>query len=152
MNLLRLHELTTDDRYRATADKLLAAFHNTLTRSPRALNEMLLAVDFKLGRPKEVVLVHSGKDSDLAPFLAVLRSEFLPRQVLVHVSEAQARTLAEVLPILKGKRAGRHGLTAYVCEAGICALPPSDAKRFRSQLTEPVGGAGVPEKIGSNDS
>jgi len=152
MNLLRLHELTTDDRYRATADKLLAAFHNTLTRSPRALNEMLLAVDFKLGRPKEVVLVHSGKDSDLAPFLAVLRSEFLPRQVLVHVSEAEARTLAEVLPILKGKRAGRHGITAYVCEAGICALPTSDAKRFRSQLTEPVGGAGVSEKIGSNDS
>ena len=152
MNLLRLHELTTDDRYRATAERLLAAFHNTLTRSPRALNEMLLAVDFKLGRPKEVVLVHSGKSSDLAPFLAVLRSEFLPRQVLVHVSEDQAKTLAEELPILKGKRAGRRGITAYVCEAGICALPTSDPERFRSQLKEPIGGPGAPKKIGSNGS
>ena len=152
MNLLRLHELTTDDRYRATADRLIAAFHNTLTRSPRALNEMLLAIDFKLGRPKEVVLVHGGQASDLGPFLAVLRSEFLPRQVLVHVSEEQAKTLAGALPILKGKRAGRRGITAYVCEAGICGLPTSDPETFRSQLTEPIGGSGAPEKIGSNDS
>ncbi len=152
MNLLRLHELTTDDRYRATADRLIAAFHNTLTRSPRALNEMLLAVDFKLGRPKEVVLVHGGQASDLGPFLAVLRSEFLPRQVLVHVSEEQAKALAGALPILKGKRAGRRGITAYVCEAGICGLPTSDPETFRGQLTEPIGGSRAPKKIGSNDS
>jgi hypothetical protein len=139
MNLLRLHELTTDDRYRATAARLLAAFNNTLTRGPRALNEMLLAVDFKLGSPKEVVLVHAGP-ADLAPFLDVIRSEFLPRQVLVHVSETQVKTLGEQLSIVKGKRAGSAGITAYVCEGGICALPTSDAARFRSQLTEPIKG------------
>jgi hypothetical protein len=145
MNLLRLHELTTDDRYRATAARLLAAFHNTLTRAPRSLNEMLLAVDFKLGRPKEVVLVHAGAPA-LAPFLDVVRSEFLPRQVLVHVSETRAKTLGEQLSILKGKRAGSSGITAYVCEGGICALPTSDVERFRSQLTEPIGGPEPPKK------
>ena len=151
MNLLRLHELTTDDRYRATAERLLAAFHTTLTRAPRALNEMLLAVDFKLGRPREVVLIHDGA-AKLAPFLEVIRSEFLPRQVLVHATETQAKTLAEQLPILKGKRAGSEGIMAYVCESGICALPTSDAERFRSQLTKPVDGSQPPEKIGSNGS
>ena len=151
LNLLRLHELTTDDRYRATADRLLAAFHSTLAQAPRALNEMLLALDFKLGRPKEVVLVYR-EDSSLEPFLAVLRSEFLPRQVLVQASEEQAKLLGEQLPILKGKRAGSRGITAYVCEAGICALPTSDVERFRTQLTQPIDGSKAPKKTGSNDS
>jgi uncharacterized protein YyaL (SSP411 family) len=152
MNLLRLHSLTADDRFRQSADRLLSAFQATLKRSPRALNEMLLGLDFKLGQPKEVVLVHGGKESVLAPFLEVLRSEFLPRQVFVYVSEEQAKTLAKRLPILKGKRSGRRGITAYVCEQGVCALPTSDAERFRKQLTQPLDSAGTPKKTGSNDS
>ncbi|NIM64195.1 MAG: thioredoxin domain-containing protein, partial [Acidobacteria bacterium] len=148
MNLLRLHELTTDDAYRAAARRLFGAFQETLTRAPRALTEMLLAVDFKLGRPKEIVLVHRGETALIEPFLDVLRSEFLPRQVLVHASEAQVKALGDRLPILKGKRAGSRGVTAYVCEAGVCALPTSDVERFRRQLLEPVDEPQPSKKIG----
>ncbi|NIL99461.1 MAG: hypothetical protein GTN89_00510, partial [Acidobacteria bacterium] len=151
MNLMRLHQLTTDDRYRQAGAKLISAFHNTLSRAPRALNEMLLAVDFTLGRPKEVVLVHDG-DADPEPFLDVIRAEFLPRQVLVRVTENRVKALGERLPIVKGKRAGKKGVTAYVCEAGVCALPTSDVERFREQLVKPTDEPEASKKIGSNES
>ena len=152
MNLLRLHALTADDGYRSRADALLAAFHDTLTRAPGVLNEMLLAVDFKLSRAREIVLVHDGEAGRLEPFLEILRASFLPRQVLVHVEEERIATWAARLPIVGGKRAGRSGVTAYVCEAGVCALPTSDPERFASQLAPPREGAGTPQKIGSNAS
>ena len=139
MNLLRFHALTTDDSYRASADRLLTAFHGILTRSPRTLTEMLLALDFKLAGPKEIVLVHRGDPAELTPFLDVLRDEFLPRQVVVHLAEKDVEAYATRLPIVRGKRSGAAGAKAYVCEAGICALPTSEPERFRAQLLKPSG-------------
>jgi uncharacterized protein YyaL (SSP411 family) len=45
LNLLRLHELTTDDRYRRRAAGTLRAFATILDGSPTSLSEMLLALD-----------------------------------------------------------------------------------------------------------
>jgi len=57
LNLLRLNEFTTDDSYRSRADKALKAFSLTLNANPNALTEMLLALDFRLDKPKEIVIV-----------------------------------------------------------------------------------------------
>ena len=113
---------------------------------------MLLAVDFRLSRPKEIVLVHGGDPASLRPFLAVLRDGFYPRQVLVQLSQQDVEAWSERLPIVRGKRAGRSGVTAYVCEEGICALPTSDPKRFAVQLSASLEDAQTPKKTGSNAS
>ena len=56
MNLLRLHELTLDERYLNACEQLLGAFARNVRGSP----EMMMAVDFLLGRSKEVVIVSPG--------------------------------------------------------------------------------------------
>jgi uncharacterized protein YyaL (SSP411 family) len=131
MNLLRLHELTTDDSYREKADTTLRTFSATI----RGSSEMMLALDFKYGKPKEIVIVTPRTRGDADAFLDVLRTGFWPNRVLVVASEG--RNLAaqtELFPLLKGKVARDGKPTAYVCERGVCQLPTSAVDVFEKQL------------------
>jgi len=135
MNLVRLAELTTDDAYRARADALLKAFAPLLARSPTGLAELQLGLDFRLGSPREIVLVTPNSPSEAEPFLKVLRERFLPQKVVVVATAGEdlARQ-QEVVPFLAGK-VPRDGLaTAYVCERYVCQLPTTDVEVFSRQI------------------
>ena len=136
MNLVRLHELTTDDRYRVAAEKLLRGFGASLRRSPGALSEMLLGLDFWLDTPKEIVIVTPGGRGQADPFVNVLRRSFLPNKVVVITSEkgAENEAHAQLVPLIKGKVARKGRTTAYVCERGVCQLPTTDVDVFSRQL------------------
>ncbi len=136
MNLLRLHELTLDERYRSAARKLLEGFGQRIRQAPTSLSEMLLALDFFLDSPKEIVVVTAaGSRDDADPFLAVLRRTYLPNKVLSVVSEGQdVRAQADLIPLVKGKVARKGLVTAYVCERGVCQLPTTDVAVFTAQL------------------
>ena len=134
-NLLRLHELTTDDRYRVRAERAFEAFGAMLADRPAAVSEMLLAVDYHLDTPKEIVLVVSAGRDDAAPFLAELRARFLPNRILTVVAEGEElERHARVVPLLDGKTARDGRATAYVCENRICDLPTTDPAVFATQI------------------
>ena len=134
-NLLRLHELTTDDRYRVRAERAFEAFGAMLAERPSAVSEMLLAVDYQLDTPKEIVLVVSDGRDDAAPFLAELRARFLPNRILMIVAEGEElERHARVVPLLDGKTARDGRATAYVCENRICDLPTTDPAVFATQI------------------
>jgi uncharacterized protein YyaL (SSP411 family) len=139
MNLSRLAELTTDDRYRAAASKMIRGFSAVLTRSPRGAAELVAALDFHLDRTKEVVIVAPDTLADAEPFLSVLRETYLPNRVTVVAKEGgDLRAQVERIPLLQGKIARDGKATAYVCEQGVCLLPTSDVQVFTRQLTEPA--------------
>jgi uncharacterized protein YyaL (SSP411 family) len=139
MNLSRLHALTSDDRYRVAADRLLQAFEGTLRRSPRALTEMLLAMEFRASRPKEVVVVIGDDPGQAEPVLEQLRSRFLPHKVVVIVRHGTDRdALARRVPPAKGKLAREGKTTVYVCEQGVCLLPTTDPRVLAKQLTAAI--------------
>ena len=134
-NLLRLHELTTDDRYRVRAERAFEVFGAMLADSPAAVSEMLLAVDYHLDTPKEIVLVVSAGRDEAAPFLAELRARFLPNRILTIVAEGEElERHARVIPLLDGKTARDGRTTAYVCENRICDLPTTDPAVFATQI------------------
>jgi uncharacterized protein YyaL (SSP411 family) len=140
MNLLRLSEWTTDDSYRETADRLFGSFATILRRSPTVLSEMLLALDFKLGKPSEVVIAVPQDHEQAEPFLSILRRSFVPGKVVVVVAEGDAqRSLAELVPLVKGKKAQKGNVTAYVCQAGACQSPTTEPEVFARQLGLAVG-------------
>ncbi|MCZ6746548.1 MAG: thioredoxin domain-containing protein [Acidobacteria bacterium] len=135
LNLLRLATFTTDDRFRAAADQLLTGFAPLLTRSPAAVSEMLLALDWRLGRPREVVVVTAGRRDGSEALLAPVRRGFLPNRVLAVVPQrGRARDLEAMLPLLQGKVAQDGRATAYVCEHGVCQLPTTDPEVLAKQL------------------
>ena len=136
LNLYRLNEFTSEDSYRSRADKALKAFAGRILSSPTALSEMLLALDFRLDNPKEIVIVTpSGKKWDANLFLAEFRKKYLPNKILVVSEEgAELERHAEMVPVIKSKFAQSGKTTAYVCEKGLCKLPTSDPKVFSQQI------------------
>jgi uncharacterized protein YyaL (SSP411 family) len=135
LNLLRLHELTTRDGYRARAERCLANAGPVLASSPTALSEMLLALDFASDVPKEIVIVTPHDRAEAEPFLAKLREVYLPNRVLVVVPEGEAlEQLAAVVPLVASKAARDGKSTAYVCERRTCELPTTDPTDFARQV------------------
>jgi len=133
LNLLRLHELTTDDGYRRRAERTLTAFAPSLAGQPAALPEMLLAVEFHHDVPKEIVIVTpSLKEAE--PFLARLRRTFLPNRVLAVVKASDVEERADIVPLVRGKLALGGQATAYVCEQQVCKRPTSDPEVFARQI------------------
>jgi uncharacterized protein YyaL (SSP411 family) len=134
LNLLRLHELTADEHYRLRATRALAAFTPLLQRSPTAAAEMLVAVDYHLDTPQEIVIVTPRMRGDAQPLLTQLQRTFVPNRVLAVVTEGELASQAKVIPLLEGKTARGGQPTAYVCERHVCALPTTDPAVFGEQL------------------
>ncbi|RME51246.1 MAG: thioredoxin domain-containing protein, partial [Deltaproteobacteria bacterium] len=137
LNLLRFYEFTTEDRYRQRAEETLGFLSGTLEQSPTSLPRALCGLDFLLDRAKEIVLVEPAGGGKLDPFLAQLRSRFLPNRILVAVREGKPLdALAATVPLVEGKIAQEGKVTAYVCEAGRCELPTTDPAIFARQLQD----------------
>jgi uncharacterized protein YyaL (SSP411 family) len=149
MNLVRLHALTLNDAYRARAAAQLRFFGERLERYPTGLSEMLLALQFGLDDPLEIIIVTPSDRSQAKVFMDVLRRTFLPNVVVsVAVEGAELQAQAKWLPPLERKTARGGRATAYVCRNGVCRLPVTDAERFARELTTPIDseGAADPEK------
>ena len=125
LTLLRLAEITGEQRYRDQAEALLKSFGALLAGAPAALGEMLLAVDFLLAKPREVVLVRPRGGSD-APLLDALRARFAPAQVLIRHEEGTP----PATPLAADRPPG-----AYVCVQGACRLPVTTPAELEKLLT-----------------
>ncbi len=133
MNLLRLHEFTTDDRYRQRTERALLSYADRLSAAPASLAEMLVALDFQLDTPKEIVIVTAGEREQAEPLLARLRGTFVPNRIVAVVRDGDQAQVA-LVPLVDGKTA-RDGMpTAYVCTQGVCKLPTTDPDVFSEQI------------------
>jgi len=133
LNLLRLAELTGDERYRGRAAGTLRAFGGVLGRAPSALPAMLCALDFFLDRAKEIVVVSPRARDDRLLFDTLGRT-FVPNRIIVRTTEDEVASLARLAPVLAEKIAIGGKPTAYVCEAMHCELPTSDPAVLAGQL------------------
>ena len=135
MNLLRLQEFTTKDSYRQRWERTIGALYAVISKAPSALSEMLLAIDFYLDTPKEIVIVTPGLRANAETLLAQLRTTFLPNRILVVAGEGEdLNTQAKLVPLLENKIAQKGKPTAYVCERGVCELPTTAPDVFARQL------------------
>lgn len=138
LNLLRLGEFTFKDDYRKRAQKALTSFLGSPTTNPLALSEMLLAYDFFLDSPKEIIIVApEGKPNKREAFLEAFRKQFVPNRILIVVTEGrELKSYAKVIPLIQGKYALNGKTTAYVCEKAYCKLPTQDPALFSRQIIE----------------
>jgi uncharacterized protein len=128
--LCRLWLLTGDERHRARAEQLLAAFSGEVLRNP-AVHAALLAGTLWLDQPVQIVVVGTPGER---------RCEGL-RSVALAAPQAAA-TVQTVAPDASrpaghpaaGK--GQHGgmATAYVCRGQTCSLPITEAGELARAL------------------
>jgi hypothetical protein len=131
MNLLRLAQITNRVDLRASAERLLAAFAARLTAAPVALPQMLAACEFRLGEPRQIVLVGDRDAEDTKALLRTLHSRFVPHRIvlLVDSPEARAALSADIPTIAAMERIEGHA-SAYVCRDYTCQLPVYESDRF----------------------
>ncbi len=136
MNLLRLYEFTGNDEYRKLANNALMTFSNLIESNSFGMSQMMLALDFSLDSPKQIVIVSpEGNPSKSALFLKELRNTYLPNRIIVNVQEGeQIRKLSQLIQVVEGKISSQGESVAYICEKGVCRLPSYTVKDFAEQL------------------
>jgi uncharacterized protein YyaL (SSP411 family) len=93
---------------------------------------VLCALDFYLGRPKEIAIVGDSGSSDTQLLLREVWSPYLPNKVVAMAEpNSPAQTTIALLrdrPLVDGKP------TAYVCENYTCQQPITRPKDLETQL------------------
>jgi uncharacterized protein YyaL (SSP411 family) len=117
--LLRLARMTGREDFGRAAEKTLKAFSSRMASGGAGVPQMLVAVEFALGKPMEIVLA-GPMDNTL---LAAIRRRFLPNAVVAQASESPV-----AMPAIDGKP------TAYVCSNFACNLPVTDVDRLDELL------------------
>ena len=87
---------------------------------------MLLAVEFHLGDPREVVIAGDPGDETTRAMLSKLRQEFPVHHVIAVVHDGNREDLERISPVFKGKIRVDGKPTAYVCRRGVCEAPVTD--------------------------
>jgi hypothetical protein len=102
----------------------------------RVLFVLLLAVDFFLATPMEIVIVTPGSRADADLFLEQLRHTYLPNRILIVLSAGeQVARHGEYIPIVANKKLLKGRTTAYVCQHWVCKLPTTDPAEFARQIS-----------------
>jgi uncharacterized protein YyaL (SSP411 family) len=124
--LLRLALLTDNDRYRQAAQGILELLRESMTRYPLGFARSLNALDFFLGRPREIAIVGNPQAADTESLLQVVFEPFLPNKVVAGG--------AAQIPLLEARDQRNGHATAYVCEHYVCQAPTSNPEELRALL------------------
>jgi uncharacterized protein YyaL (SSP411 family) len=128
--LQKMAIITGDEAQADRARQVLRLARTLMERAPQAAPSFLAALDFHLGRPKEVVIV-AGADpaeGDPEPLLRTVWDRFLPNRVLAGAPPGIPS------PLLEGKVARGGVATAFVCEGYACRAPTTDPKELARLL------------------
>ncbi|HLY36979.1 MAG TPA: thioredoxin domain-containing protein [Candidatus Binatia bacterium] len=136
LDLLRLAEFTGDERSREHADGVLRALASRLERGPAGSPALLTALESRLDRAKEIVIVRpAGARDGGAPLVATVRRTYVPNRMLTVATDGdEVARQAELIPVAAEKSALHGAATAFVCEQKVCALPTSDPAVLADQL------------------
>jgi uncharacterized protein YyaL (SSP411 family) len=117
--LLRLARMTDRQDFRRAAERTLAVFSARMTTGGAGMPQMLVALQFALAKPMEIVLA-GPLDSAL---LATIRRRFLPHAVVGRASESPVE-----MPAVDEKA------TVYVCSNFACNLPVTEMNQLDELL------------------
>ena len=134
LNLLRLAALTGREALAESALAYLSSQVESLRESPTNAAELLLAADFALDTPKEILIIKAAGEQE-SELVDVLRRTHVPNRIVSIVSDgSQRKTHSKLIPLLRYKVARNGKTTAYVCESQVCSLPTDDPEIFSGQL------------------
>jgi uncharacterized protein YyaL (SSP411 family) len=129
LNLLRLSQFRDDKQMGERARKTIDAFATTLSHFPSAMPQMLVALDYSLSKPRQIVIAGKKEAPETKALLRKVHCHFLPKTILVLADGAEGQKFLgekneaiRAMSLVKGKPA------AYVCENFTCKAPVTDPK------------------------
>jgi uncharacterized protein YyaL (SSP411 family) len=135
LNLARLAAMRSDRQLLMRAKQTISAFASQLTNSPSALPQMLVAVDFLQGSPRQIVIAGAQTDQRTRALLAEVRRHFLPRSILLLAdSGVGQKFLGETNASLLAMKPVNGEPAVYVCQNFICRAPVTDPSELAQVL------------------
>ena len=127
--LLRLWKLTGNRRWSRHAVAVLERVSDLLARHPSAFPQLLCALDFYLGRTKEIAVIGDPSEENTKELLRVIFGIYLPNKVVACGKD-------DGVFLLEGKTRIDGLPTAYVCEDFTCDLPVTSPEDLLDKLRQ----------------
>ncbi|MEY2497699.1 MAG: hypothetical protein QOD12_1255 [Verrucomicrobiota bacterium] len=135
LNLLRLAQFRDEQRWRERAEQTIAAFSPQISHFPSAMPQMLVALDFSLSKPCQIVVAGKRDAPETRALLAEVHRHFLPNKVLMLADgDTGQKFLEEKLEALQEMKPTNGKSAAYVCENFTCKAPVADPRALRELL------------------
>jgi uncharacterized protein len=135
LNLLRLAQFRDDKQMAERARKTVNAFATTLSHFPSAMPQMLVALDYSISKPRQIVIAGRKDAPETNVLLKEVNRHFLPKTVLFLADSAEAQKyLGEKNEAIRAMSAIEGKSAAYVCENFSCKAPVTDPKQLAELL------------------
>ncbi len=146
LNLLRLAQFRDDKKLDDRARKTVDAFAPTLSHFASAMPQMLIAFDYSLAKPRQIVIAAKidppqdgfavANNDGTKALVAEVHRHFLPNKILILADGGEGQKFfsekneaIDAMSPVDGKPA------AYVCENFTCKAPVTDPKALRDLLS-----------------
>jgi len=137
LNLLRLAQFRDEKRWRERAEKTIGAFSPQISHFPSAMPQMLVALDFSLGKPRQIVLAGKRDAQETRALLAEVHQHFLPNKTLLLADGGDGQKyLEEKIEALRAMKPVDGKSVAYICENFACQAPVNDPAVLRKLLAK----------------
>jgi len=137
LNLVRLAELTGEEKFRKSAERTISSFSRELQVNPSGHTTMLSAFDLLLNGAREVVITAPTARAAVEMKSEVFR-RYIPDKVVVVATHSTFDELSRMSRLLEGRRPGARA-RAFVCQNFACKLPADSAEALREQLSPARG-------------
>jgi uncharacterized protein YyaL (SSP411 family) len=135
LNLLRLSQVRDDPQPTERARKTIDAFAATLSHFPSAMPQMLVALDFSLSKPRQIVIAGKKDAPETKALLREVHRHFLPKTILLLADGSEGQKyLGEKNEAIRTMSTVDGKPAAYVCENFTCKAPVTDAKELANLL------------------
>ncbi|MDX9822206.1 MAG: thioredoxin domain-containing protein [Syntrophales bacterium] len=135
LNLLRLARMTGEAPLEEAALKAARVLVGPAGRSSSSHAFFLVAVDFLLGPPFEVVIAGDPAAPDTREMIAEFGRLYLPHAVIL-LRPPDGKALAEIAPFTAERTPLRGRATAYICSGFACRKPAVGIGGLRDRLQE----------------
>ena len=136
LNLLRLSQFRDDKEMAARARKTIDAFAATFSLYVSAMPQMLVALDYSLSKPRQIVIAGKKAAPDTKALLKEVHRHFLPNTILLLADGGEGQNyLGEKNEAIRAMSMVEGKPAAYVCENFTCKAPVTGAKALGGLLS-----------------
>ena len=137
LNLLRLAQFRDDKKLDELARKTIDAFAPTLSHFASAMPQMLVAVDYSLAKPRQIVIASKIDNEQTKELIKEVHRHFLPQRILILADGGDGQKFfSEKNEAIRAMSPVDGKPAAYVCENFTCKAPVTDPKAFRELLSK----------------
>lgn len=135
LNLLRLSQMLDEKPFREMVEKTLAAFGARLQQAPSAMPQMMVAFDFHMAKPKQIVIAGKHDAADTRAMLRTVHENFIPNKIILLADGGDGQTfLGKHVEFIQDVKMMDGKATAYVCENYVCHTPTPDLSKLAGLL------------------